>query len=214
MKISLTKAGKRFNRDWIFRNVNYEFTSGNAYAITGPNGSGKSTLLQVIGGALMMSEGTLGYQVGVSGNQHQETGNSRLIDNLYQHIAIAAPYLDVIEEMTATEFLAFHTQFKPFLPGVATTQALEVVGLAKAAHKQIRYYSSGMKQRIKLVQAIFSHVPCVLLDEPCTNLDAEGIALYQQLINDYCTTRLVIVSSNDIQEYGFCKEKISILDYK
>jgi ABC-type multidrug transport system ATPase subunit len=215
MKISLTKAGKRFNRDWIFRNVNYEFTTGNAYAITGPNGSGKSTLLQVIGGALMMSEGNLVYEVPANGQQPAITGNGKLsTDNLFRQIAIAAPYLEVIEEMTASEFLTFHTQFKPFLPGITTPKALEVVGLSKAAHKQIRYFSSGMKQRIKLAQAIFSHVPCVLLDEPCTNLDAEGIALYQQLINDYCTDRLVIVSSNDIQEYGFCKEKISILDYK
>ena len=215
MKISLTKAGKRFNRDWIFRNVTYEFKTGTAYAITGPNGSGKSTLLQVIGGALMMSEGELGYAIPSTGDQPSITGNGKLsTDNLYQHIAIAAPYLEVIEEMTVTEFLTFHTQFKPFLPGISIKQAIDVVGLAKAAHKQVRYYSSGMKQRVKLAQAIFSNVPCVLLDEPCTNLDTEGIALYQQLINDYCTDRLVIVSSNDVQEYGFCKEKISILDYK
>ncbi len=56
MKISLTNAGKRFNRDWIFRKVNYEFISGKSYAITGPNGSGKSTLLQMIGGAISQSK--------------------------------------------------------------------------------------------------------------------------------------------------------------
>lgn len=215
MKISLTKAGKRFNRDWIFRNVSYEFTTGNAYAITGPNGSGKSTLLQVIGGALMMSEGDLTYEIPANQQQPVITGNGKLsTDNLFRQIAIAAPYLEVIEEMTVTEFLAFHTQFKPLLPAITILKAIEVVGLEKAAHKQIRYYSSGMKQRVKLAQAIFSDVPCLLLDEPCTNLDAEGVALYQQLINDYCASRLVIVSSNDPQEYGFCKEKISILDYK
>ncbi len=122
MKISLTKAGKRFNRDWIFRNVTYEFTAGNAYAITGPNGSGKSTLLQVIGGALMMSEGELGYEVPgnrpTRGRPIKPATGKLSTDNLYQHIAIAAPYLELIEEMTATEFLTFHTQFKPFLPGI------------------------------------------------------------------------------------------------
>jgi len=71
-----------------------------------------------------------------------------------------------------------------------------------------------MKQRVKLAQAIFSDVPCVLLDEPCTNLDAAGIALYHKLITDHCNNRLVIVSSNDEQEYSFCKERISIADYK
>jgi ABC-type multidrug transport system ATPase subunit len=217
MKISLTKAGKRFNRDWIFRNVSYEFTAGNAYAITGPNGSGKSTLLQVIGGAIAMSEGSIEYRNTEPRIQNSEAlASTKAInpDEAFRLLSIAAPYLEVIEEMTATEFLSFHTQFKPFLPGMDTKKALSIIGLEKAANKQIRYYSSGMKQRIKLAQALFSDVPCVLLDEPCTNLDVEGITLYQQLVQDYCTGRLVIVSSNDVQEYGFCKEQLSILDYK
>ena len=208
MKISLTKTGKRFNRDWIFRNVTYEFISGVSYAITGPNGSGKSTLLQVIGGAVAASEGELKYEAG--NNKKPEIHDAEA----YRYISIAAPYLELIEEMTVTEFLHFHQEFKPFLPGASIPQIISTIGLQKAAAKQIRFYSSGMKQRVKLAQAIFSNVPCILLDEPCTNLDAEGIALYQQLIKDYCTDRLVIVSSNDIQEYGFCTESINILAYK
>ena len=119
-----------------------------------------------------------------------------------------------MEEMTAKEFLHFHAQFKPFLPSQSVNAILEKVGLSDAANKQIRYYSSGMKQRVKLAQSIFSDVSCVLLDEPCTNLDAEGIALYQGLIKDYCAGRLVIVSSNDEQEYSFCNERLNILHYK
>ena len=200
MKISLINTGKRFNRDWIFRNINYQFTSGKSYAITGPNGSGKSTLLQVIGGAIGQSEGNVDFGV--------ET------ENVYQHIALAAPYLEVVEEMTATEFLTFHSKFKSFLPGIEIKQIIAKVGLEKTAHKQIRYFSSGMKQRIKLAQAVFSDVACLLLDEPCTNLDSEGIALYLHLINEYCSNRLVIVSSNDEQEYGFCTERIDMLQWK
>jgi ABC-type Mn2+/Zn2+ transport system ATPase subunit len=82
--------------------------------------------------------------------------------------------------------------------------------LEHAAEKQIRYFSSGMKQRLKLAQCIFSDVPFVLLDEPCTNLDTRGIDLYHQLIENYTTNRCVIVSSNDTTEYGFCKEVINL----
>ena len=135
-------------------------------------------------------------------------------DLAFKYISIAAPYLEVIEEMTAIEFLNFHRKFKPLLAGCTVEHIISVIGLEKAAHKQIRYYSSGMKQRIKLAQAIFSNTPVVLLDEPCTNLDEEGIRLYQHLIAGHCQNRLVIVSSNDIQEYEFCKEQISIMDYK
>jgi ABC-type multidrug transport system ATPase subunit len=71
-----------------------------------------------------------------------------------------------------------------------------------------------MKQRVKMAQCIFSDTAIVLLDEPCTNLDTEGIALYHRLINEYCKDRLVVVSSNDEVEYQFCEKKININDYK
>lgn len=206
MKISLTDAGKRFNRDWIFRHFNYTFEKGNAYAITGANGSGKSTLLQVLSGSMMINEGNSEWIM--------ENGKQLTTESVYQHVSICAPYLEVIEEMTLNEFLDFHHGFKPFLQGITTTGIIEMLGLQKAANKQIRYYSSGMKQRVKLAQCIFSDTAIVLLDEPCTNLDATGIALYHQLINDHCKDRLVIVSSNDEVEYGFCKERISMSEYK
>jgi ABC-type multidrug transport system ATPase subunit len=205
MKVSLTDAGKRFNRDWIFRHFNYTFEEGQSYAITGPNGSGKSTLLQVLSGGMMVSEGNIQYSI----NNIQCS-----IEGIYQHVSICAPYLEVIEEMTLKEFLDFHRGFKPFLNGITTEKIISVLGLEKAINKQIRYYSSGMKQRVKLAQAVFSDTAIVLLDEPCTNLDLTGIELYQQLIDEYCKSRLVIVSSNDEVEYKFCKERININDYK
>ncbi len=218
MTISLSDAGKRFNRDWIFRRFNYSFTSGNSYAIVGPNGSGKSTLLQAIGGAVGLSEGkvVVSREALAGGHQTSDIDHTPAADteNLYQYISIAAPYLEVIEEMTVTEFLHFHQTFKPLLSSLSIKEMISVIGLDNAANKQIRYYSSGMKQRVKLAQAIFSDVPVILLDEPCTNLDGTGIALYQQLINTYCKDRLVIVSSNDEAEYGFCKERISMLEFK
>lgn len=135
-------------------------------------------------------------------------------EQAYKRIAIAAPYQEVIEEMTLSEFFQFHTRFKPFFPGMTGKKVIEALGLERSANKQIRYYSSGMKQRVKLAQAIFSDTPCVLFDEPCTNLDTAGIALYHQLVTGYCRDRLVIVSSNDEQEYGFCDQVIDIMQYK
>ncbi|MBG9376519.1 ATP-binding cassette domain-containing protein [Panacibacter sp. DH6] len=204
-RIDLTGAGKRFNRDWIFRGMHYTFTSGNAYAVTGPNGSGKSTLLQCIAAAIQSNEGTIEYRLNDTVISHEE---------VFKHVAIVAPYLEVIEEMTATEFLAFHASFKPLLAAVSIPQIIAEIGLAAAAHKQIRFYSSGMKQRVKMAQAIFSAVPVLLLDEPCTNLDLSGYELYHALIAKYCGDKLIIVSSNDKNEYNFCKEVISIADYK
>ena len=205
MNISLNNTGKRFNREWIFRKLDYRFLQGKSYAITGTNGSGKSTLLQIIAGATLHSEGTIEY----SSVQLNEISAP---ENAYKQIAIAAPYLDLIEEMTAAEFLTFHSAFKPLT--TTFTEILLTVGLQKAADKQIRYYSSGMKQRLKLAQAFFSQTSVLLLDEPTTNLDEEGIEVFNNLWAKNTVNRLVIVSSNDKMEYKNCNDVIRIGDYK
>ncbi|MFL5809605.1 MAG: ATP-binding cassette domain-containing protein [Flavisolibacter sp.] len=205
MKIKLSNAGKRFNREWIFRKADLQFISGNSYAITGPNGSGKSTLMQCIGGMLQLSEG----KIEMTDEKWQMTE-----ENAYQQISFCAPYLDLIEEMTLIEFLHFHNQFKPFIEGFSIDRSIEAIGLENASKKQIRFYSSGMKQRVKLAQAIFFDATIILLDEPCTNLDLKGIDLYLSMIDNYCKDRIALVCSNDKVEYSFCKEVINIGDYK
>lgn len=205
MQIKLNSVGKRFNREWIFRRFSYEFTPGKRYAITGPNGSGKSTLLQVIAGAILHNEGTIEYK-----NGQQTTSN----EQHYTCISIATPYLELVEEMTAKEVLEFHSKFKPLIQSLSFEDILKTVGLENAINKQVRYFSSGMKQRLKLAQAFFSDTPVLLLDEPTTNLDADGIALYHSLISNYTKDKLVIVSSNVRLEYDFCEEVIAISNYK
>ncbi|MEO7444320.1 MAG: ABC transporter ATP-binding protein [Ferruginibacter sp.] len=203
MDIILTNTGKRYNREWIFRHINYSFKSPNHYAITGANGSGKSTLLQVIAGAVLQSEGNIEYA---------EQTQPVMPELAYKEIAFCAPYLDLIEELTGLEFLQFHKAFKPLK--FNETDILQQVGLAHAAQKQIRYYSSGMKQRLKMAQAFFSMTPVLFLDEPTSNLDEEGIALYRQLISTQTKEKLVIISSNEKHEYESCGEMIEIANYK
>ena len=204
MKINCSGLGKRFNRDWIFRHFTYSFTPDQSYAITGPNGSGKSTLLQVIAGAVASSEGKVEFldSVNIAPDQH------------FRHLSLAAPYLELIEEMTSIEFLNFHAQFKPFLDGWDTARILDFVQLKSAANRQIRFYSSGMRQRVKLAQAFFSNTGVVLLDEPCTNLDTAGFELYQELVRTCGANRLLIVSSNDVNEYAFCTTVLGAGDWK
>jgi ABC-type multidrug transport system ATPase subunit len=205
MKINLTNLGKRFNTDWIFRNLNFQFDAGKHYAITGPNGSGKSTLLQIISGSAIFNEGHINYF---------ENEKAFSPEKIFQKISFAAPYLDMIEEMTLTEFFSFHDKMKGWIPTVDTKEIIFLSSLENAAHKQIRYFSSGMKQRVKLAQAIFSKTPIVLLDEPLTNLDEEGVWLYHNLIEKHCKNRLLIISSNNKKEYLFCDEIIDVRDYK
>lgn len=205
MQIELNNIGKRFNKQWIFRKLSYKFISGNAYAITGYNGSGKSTLLQIMAGAMEKSEGDCNYR-----------NDSGMIqpENVYKNIAFSAPYLELIEELTLIEFLEFHFSLKPLLPGITIEIVIDTIGLSDAKNKQIRQYSSGMKQRVKLGQAFFSGVPVLFLDEPTANLDVKGINLYHNLVKEFANDRLVIICSNDEQEISFCKSRIDITDYK
>jgi ABC-type multidrug transport system ATPase subunit len=205
MTIRLSNAGKRFNRDWIFRNINLEFEEATSYAITGSNGSGKSTFLQTLGGMLDFSEGKISYE---------QNNVSIAPEHFFKYYSFCAPYLELVEEMNLFEFLNFHSAFKPFIGNIQTADIINEISLNAAAHKQMRYYSSGMKQRVKLAQAVFSDTPILLLDEPCSNLDLPGIELYLSLIEKYAKQRTVIVSSNDPVEYGFCNEVVSIMDYK
>lgn len=206
MKINLEAVGKKFNYEWIFRGINLEISPENTLAITGSNGSGKSTLLQIISGHMMSSEGKLTYQ----SNNHTITE-----EEIYKHISIAAPYLELIEEFTIPELVSFHLQFKQFSGNIGIKEFLDITGLVASRNKPIRYFSSGMKQRVKLALAILSKTEILLLDEPTSNLDSKAVEWYQELINDFGKERTIVVCSNLLkQEYAFCTNVISINDYK
>ena len=206
MQIQVTAASKRFNTEWIFSNLNFSFTTGQHYALIGNNGSGKSTLLQIIAGYIGLTKG---------GIQWISTSNETIDStNIFQYISIATPYLELVEEFTALEQIIFHQQFKPLQNGLEPIELLEKIGLRNAAKKQIRNFSSGMKQRLKLALAIFDQAPILLLDEPCSNLDQEGIQTYHQLMQKYAMHKLVIVASNDPQEYQFCSQQLSLSNFK
>lgn len=204
MKIYLEHISKRFQRHWIFKDINISFASPGAYAILGPNGSGKSTLLRIIAGMQTPSAGKI---------KHEHNDNAVPPENIFNHISFCAPSQELVEELTLAEFLKFHFSFKPIYPGLSIEQLISITGLQEARHKQLSDYSSGMKQRVKLAQAIFTNCPVILLDEPCTNLDDEGVLQYRDLIEQYTKDRLVIVASNDVREYYFCREQFKMGDY-
>jgi len=206
MQIHLTAASKRFNKEWIFSNLDFSFVAGQHYALIGNNGSGKSTLLQIIAGYIGLTKGQI--------NWVNDAGQSIDSANIYQHISIAAPYLELVEEFTALEQIAFHQQFKSIQSDIQPIDILNKIGLSQAADKQIRNFSSGMKQRLKLALAIFDQAPILLLDEPCSNLDQEGIQTYHQLMQAHAMHKLIIVASNDAQEYQFCSQQLALSDFK
>lgn len=206
LKIRIENVGKRYGRGWVFRSVSEEVQPGEAIAILGPNGSGKSTLLRIVSGSVTPSQGIVAYEL---------KGETLLEDQMYMNMTIAAPYLELVEEYTLEEQIAFHFQFKQIAKGVEQSQVPELLQLEEDKAKPIKEYSSGMMQRVKLGLAIFSDTPLVLLDEPTTNLDVGGIEWYKKIIDDYTTNRTVVVCSNmRDQEHHFCTREIIMENYR
>ena len=205
MKITTQNLGKKFRNEWIFRNLNYEFQSGESYTFIGANGSGKSTLLQVLSGFMPHSQGLINYQ------NHQK---SLTIDDYYKHLVIAAPYLELIEDFSLTEIIEFHIKFKPFKNNLSINEFIDFIELPKARNKEVKFFSSGMKQRVKLGLAFWSDCEILMLDEPTSNLDSEATSWYLRNVQEYSKNRLLFLCSNQTSEYEFCENILNIQDYK
>ena len=128
MKITLEHISKRFQRHWIFKDINYSFSIPQAYALLGPNGCGKSTLLRIIAGMQSPSIGKLFYN-----------NNDKAVpaDEIFSHISFSAPGMEIVEELTLREFFDFHFSFKHLLPGLTVDKIIELTGLKGDVNKKI-----------------------------------------------------------------------------
>jgi ABC-type multidrug transport system ATPase subunit len=192
-----------FDQEEIFSSLNHLFLAGSTTALLGKNGTGKSTLLQIIANYVSPSKGGLIY-----------SKNNLILqpEEVFNEISFCAPYLELIEEMNLQEFFTYHFSFKkPIMP---IPEMLSYIGLQHTNEKLIDKFSSGMKQRVKLAQAVFADTSLLLLDEPCSNLDSDGIDLYKKLIAKFGLNRTIIVATNDQEEYYFCERLLNLAEFK
>lgn len=202
MKITLSGIGKRFNnREWVIKDLDYSFDGPNAYAITGSNGSGKSTLTRIVSGIMPQTRGEILIE-----------SENKIVDpdDFYKELTYAAPYLDLIEEFTLNELLNFHFKFKNPIKDMNIPSLMDLMYLTKSKDKQIGNFSSGMKQRLKLGLAIFSDASVTILDEPTSNMDEKGQLWYLDQIKEILGSRLIIVASNQPNEYQFSDQVIDL----
>lgn len=202
MDITLTNAGKKYGRNWIFREFSYNFKQGQKYVVLGPNGSGKSTLLKIISSVASLSAGAIEYTINNKKTKPEE---------IFQYIAISAPWLDIPEEFTLEEIIEFHKKFKPFVNKMSIAESIQLMELEHTGEKHLRNFSSGMRQRVKLALAILTDAPLLLLDEPVTALDAKSVQWYKEMIGTYAKDKTILVFSNNREEeFEFCNEKIQL----
>ena len=206
ISIHINNLGKKFVNEWIFKDVSLTITPAEKLVILGANGSGKSTLLQSIASFLIPTKGEVVWK------------NENLViedDTIYKHLSMASPYMELIEDFTLTETINHQKQFKPFINNLSAEEIIKRIQLGHAADKYIKNYSSGMRQRVKLGLAILADCPVLLLDEPCSNLDANAITWYQNMITEFAQHKTILVCSNTVkEEYTFCSDKIEIEKFK
>jgi ABC-type multidrug transport system ATPase subunit len=203
MKIEAHNLGKRFNREWVFKNLNFNSEESKTYVILGPNGSGKSTLLQTLSGIVPSSEGSLKYF---------KSNKEIIASEIYKSIALCAPYQDLIDEFTFNEMVEFHFKFKRCI--VPIEEFKMETGLFHAANKFLGTFSSGMKQRLKVSLALYSECELLFLDEPCTNMDLKTIEWYQRQLEKTSNGRTVLIASNQPHEYPSSAVQLDISRYK
>jgi ABC-type multidrug transport system ATPase subunit len=205
VQITLSDIGKKFNRQWVFKGINLEISSQQSLALVGNNGSGKSTLIQIIFNFQTYSKGSINYWL-----------NQKLLteEELVGKISLAAPYLELFEDFTLIEMLQFHFKLIPKQADISLEEMISNGGLGGQENKAVKYFSSGMKQRLKLLMAIYADTPLLLLDEPCSNLDNQGIEWYRNLVQTQLKKRTIIIASNQLFEYDFCDSTLSVHDFK
>lgn len=199
MEIKLVNVGKQYRYVWIFRHISETLRPGERWAILGPNGAGKSTLIKVLGGFLTPSEGQVVF-----------LKDNKLLEEAPLELNFSAPYVDLLEELTTREMCTFHAARRPWLAGLDTEQVIRIGQFENHADKQLRYFSTGMKQRLKVTLALCTASLAVLLDEPCSNFDQRYRDWYLELVETYLQGRLLVVASNDPWDYAFCDRTMQV----
>ncbi len=214
LTIKLLEVSKRYRLEWIFRNISHEFLPETRTALLGPNGSGKSTLMRILSGHLTPSRGQVSFVLNNNGGKLDP-------DLVWKSISYAAPYIELIEEFTLTEAIDFQGKLKPFRDGLRPADIIKLLDehgtstvFQKNREKEIRFFSSGMKQRLRLALAVCADSPVLLLDEPTTNLDGQGIDWYRFLVEKFADGRTVVIASNDPVDIDFCENRVNIMDFK
>ena len=181
---------KLYNRKTIFKNVSFSINQGSAFAITGKNGSGKSTLVKILCGVLSPTKGIVSLSV---------NDQTILYPDYYPHIGLVSPYLNLYEEFSAEENLQFIKNIRGLdsSSDVFAEELLKEFGIYEHRKKEVKNYSSGMKQRLKYCAALIHHPALLVLDEPSSNLDEYGIEAVRNRMRLQKDKGVLLFATND-----------------
>jgi heme exporter protein A len=204
IKLNLNKVSKTYSeKEYIFRDISSDLQNGEILAIAGENGSGKTTLLKIIAGTLKQTSGTISLNI----------DNVNIIrENIYEHIGYVSPYLNLYDEFTPIEHLKIFADIRRITFDRQKAEYwLKKFNLYRKMNEHIRTFSSGMKQRMKYILALQNEPELLLLDEPSSNLDADGVSTVLSIIFEHQKSGGgVIIATNENHEKALAGNVIQL----
>lgn len=194
---------KVYFRKMIFQDVTFSLTQGTSFAITGKNGSGKSTLIKILCGVLTPTNGSVTLEV---------DGKTAQREQYYVHIGLVSPYLNLYEEFTGEENLQLIKKIRGMNSKAdkRITELLKEFNIYDHRRKEVRFYSSGMKQRLKYCAALLHEPVLLYLDEPTANLDEAGIAIVRQVMTRQKEHGILVFATNEPADVTFADAVLNL----
>jgi len=170
----------------VLRGVSFEGVPGKCVLLTGRNGAGKTSLIRVIAGLLEAEEGEVSWR-GQSTRADRHAFHSDL-----SYLGHEPPLKG---DLTAQENLRFLVGIRRSVSAAEIDAALSRTGAKAFSDRPVRMLSAGQKRRVALAGVVLSQAPLWLLDEPTTNLDADGQTLVCELINEQLSRDGLVVAA-------------------
>lgn len=199
INIEAERIGKKFGKTLLFKDINFNLTKGESFYITGPNGSGKSTLLQILAGIQKPTSGSVIYK----------SENSIVESEAYKmFFGFTGPQVNPYEMLTSIENLRFTSSDS--VDENLMIDYLKKFDLYKHKAKSVKYFSSGMKQRLRLIHALINDPAILMLDEPCSNLDLKGRDILYRVLDELKKDKILIIATNETEDINLCSKGINL----
>ena len=201
--IKIENVSKRFGNNILFENTSIEI-SGNKTLIKGENGEGKSVLMKMIVGYSIPDEGRILY------DQHKQIGKETdFIEDA--GVSINAP--EFVKNWTGMENLIYLSKINKTCPISRLESLVKILNLDEDINKKYKTYSLGMKQKMRLIQALMDEPKYLILDEPFNALDVKSKTLVKEYLNTYLNddpSRMLVYTSHTIEDDEFATQIIII----
>lgn len=191
--IEIKGLSKKYKDEYILRDINLNIEKGKIYAFVGENGAGKSMLLKCIAGLIIPTTGSIAVDGEIVGDK----------TDFPQNIGITLDVSGFLPYYSGRKNLEILASIRKKVDKARISEVLDIVDMSANAKKRVGTYSTGMKQRLAIAQAIMEDPDIVLLDEPMNGLDIEGMeeirTLLLHLVNKGKTIVMATHSEEDVK---------------